>query len=132
VFLLLGKEVELGTLLGHSVAIVCAWLALTLARVVVVLVVERVLSRTPEKLPARWNAVLSWGGLRGALSMVLALGVSSQLAERQLVVDLTFGVVLLTILVQGPTMTSVLRWANAIEKRTGGSKRADGPSVPPV
>jgi CPA1 family monovalent cation:H+ antiporter len=49
--------------------------------------------------------------------MVLALGVSSQLAERQLVVDLTFGVVVLTILVQGPTMTPVLRWANAIEKR---------------
>jgi CPA1 family monovalent cation:H+ antiporter len=130
VFLLLGKEVELDRLLGHSVAIVCAWLALTLARVVVVFVVERVLSRTREKLPPRWSAVLSWGGLRGALSMVLALGISSQLAERQLVVDLTFGVVLLTILVQGPTMTPVLRWANAIEKRDRAAKTHGGPSAP--
>lgn len=130
VFLLLGKEVEIGRLLGHSVAIVCAWLALTLARVVVVLIVERVLSRTREKIPPRWSAVLAWGGLRGALSMVLALGVAARLAERQLVVDLTFGVVLLTILVQGPTMTPVLRWANAIEKREGARKMADGSSAP--
>jgi CPA1 family monovalent cation:H+ antiporter len=130
VFLLLGKEVELGRLLGHSVAIVCAWLALTLARVVVVLAVERALSGTSEKLPPRWTAVLSWGGLRGALSMVLALGVSSQLADRRLVVDLTFGVVVLTILVQGPTMTRVLRWAHAIEKRSAGSRSVNPPSPP--
>jgi CPA1 family monovalent cation:H+ antiporter len=117
VFLLLGKEVELPRLISHALPIVLAWVALTIARVVVVFVVERLLSRTREGIPPRWRAVLSWGGLRGALSMVLALGISARLPERELVVDLTFGVVLLTVLVQGPTMAAVLRWAGAVEAR---------------
>ena len=73
--------------------------------------VERVLSRTRERLPRRWSAVLVWGGLRGALSMVLALGIPDAFPERELVVDITFGVVVISILLQGMTMTPVLRWA---------------------
>ncbi len=111
VFLLLGKEVHLARMLDHLAAIVLAWIALGLARALVVLVVERVLSRTRERLPRRWSAVLVWGGLRGALSMVLALGIPDAFPERELVVDITFGVVVISILLQGMTMTPVLRWA---------------------
>jgi CPA1 family monovalent cation:H+ antiporter len=114
VFLLLGKEIDVFRMLGHSGEIVIAWVALMVARGVVVFVVERVLRRTRERLPPRWAAVLLWGGLRGSLSMVLALSLPLDFAYRELLVDLTFGVVLLSILVQGTTMTPLLRWSGAI------------------
>ena len=59
--------------------------------------------------PASWSAVLTWGGLRGSLSMVLALALPPALAQRDLLVTVTFGVVLLSILLQGLTMGPLLR-----------------------
>ena len=50
-----------------------------------------------------------WGGLRGALSMVLALSLGAALPDRALVVTITTGVVLLTLVVQGLTMAPLLR-----------------------
>ena len=114
VFLLLGKEIDLARMLGHALPILIAWFALVASRAIVTTAVVRLLARTRERLPPRWIAVLSWGGLRGSLSMVLALSLPASFAERELLIDLTFGVVLLSILVQGPTMKYVLRWAGAI------------------
>jgi CPA1 family monovalent cation:H+ antiporter len=115
VFLLLGKEIDLVRMFGHFVPILIAWVALTGSRGIVILLVDRLLARTSEKLEPRWAPVLVWGGLRGSLSMVLALSLPTGFDHRDLVLDLTFGVVLLSILVQGPTMTAVLRWAGAVE-----------------
>jgi monovalent cation:H+ antiporter, CPA1 family len=46
--------------------------------------------------------------LRGALSMVLALSLPYNFPNRELLVTLTFGVVVLSILVQGLTMQRLL------------------------
>lgn len=121
VFLLLGKEIDLFRMLGHAVPIVIAWVSLTASRGIVIVLVERALSRSAERIPPRWAAVLTWGGLRGSLSMVLALSLATDYEHRDLLLDLTFGVVLLSILAQGPTMTAVLRWAGAL---AGGSEHA--------
>jgi CPA1 family monovalent cation:H+ antiporter len=51
---------------------------------------------------------MTWGGLRGALSMVLALSLPFNFPNRDLLVTLTFGVVVLSILVQGGTMRVLL------------------------
>ncbi len=115
VFLLLGKEIDLARMFSHWLPILIAWIALTVARSAVIFGVERLLAKTEERLPARWSAVLVWGGLRGSLSMVLALSLPLTFEHRDLLVDLTFGVVLVSILVQGLTMSPVLKWAGAIE-----------------
>ncbi len=122
VFLLVGKEIDLGHMLGHAPEILLAWVALTGARGGVVFGVERLLSKSKERLPPRWAAVITWGGLRGSLSMVLALSLPTSFAERGLLVDLTFGVVLLSILVQGLSMVPILRWSGAID---GAGKHLD-------
>ena len=54
--------------------------------------------------------------------MVLALSLPTTFEHRDLLVDLTFGVVLVSILVQGLSMASVLRWAGAID---GGERHVD-------
>ncbi len=122
VFLLLGKEIDLSRMFGHWPAILVAWGALMAARAVVIFGVELLLRKTGERLPSRWSTVLVWGGLRGSLSMVLALSLPESFEQRDLLIDLTFGVVLASILVQGLSMSTILKWAGAIE---GGERHGE-------
>ena len=108
VFLLVGLHVNMRALTGAWLLILAAYAAVTLARAGVVfgvLALERWSRREP--CPSSWGAVLTWGGMRGSLSMVLALALPS-IAERDLLVTVTFGVVLLSILLQGLTIKPLL------------------------
>ncbi|MEO7093482.1 MAG: cation:proton antiporter, partial [Polyangiales bacterium] len=109
VFLLIGFEVQVTTLLRAWLPILVAFLAVTIGRAVVVHLVALLLRRTQERLPRGWAAVLTWGGLRGGLSMVLVLGLPASTPHRELLVTMTFGVVILSIFLQGVTMSTLLR-----------------------
>lgn len=109
VFLLIGFEVRLGALAAAWPAILAAFVAVTAGRGVVVAAVGLLLRRTRERVPRRWIPVFTWGGLRGGLSMVLALGLPADFPNRELLVTMTFGVVVLSILGQGLTMAPLLR-----------------------
>jgi len=114
VFLLIGLQVHASTLLASWKAILAAFLAVTLGRAVVIFAVSGLLRRTRERVPWSWSAVLTWGGLRGGLSMVLVLALPASFPHRDLLVTMTFGVVVLSILVQGLSMAPVLRWLGLI------------------
>jgi CPA1 family monovalent cation:H+ antiporter len=58
--------------------------------------------------------ILTWGGLRGGLPMVLVLSLPKDFAHRELLVSMTFGVVILSILVHGLTMSHLLRWLGIV------------------
>jgi CPA1 family monovalent cation:H+ antiporter len=109
VFLLIGFELKIGQLLEAWLPIVLAYVAMTAARALVVFVVSLLVLPTAAKLPWRWAFIISWSGLRGALSMVLVLGLPDTMPQKSLLVTMTFGVVLLSILVQGLTMGPLLR-----------------------
>jgi len=51
--------------------------------------------------------ILTWGGLRGGISVALALSVPAQ-AHRDLFLTMTYAVVVFSILVQGLTMPRLL------------------------
>ncbi len=109
VFLLIGFEVRPAALLASWKQILLAWLVVLLARTVVIFLSAAALRGTRERLPWSWAAMLSWSGLRGALSMVLVLALPAGFPFRELLVNMTFGVVLLTIVVQGLTAAPMLR-----------------------
>jgi monovalent cation:H+ antiporter, CPA1 family len=109
VFLLLGAEVPLGVLARAWPVIAVATLAVLLARAVVVYGTAALLSGTRERVPRAWSAVMTWGGLRGALSMVLALALPESLEHRTLIVTLTAGVVVVSLVGQGLSMRPLLR-----------------------
>ena len=109
VFLLIGFEVSTSALLGAWPEILLAFLVVVVARAAVVYGVGALLSRSRERIPSNWLSVMTWGGLRGALSMVLALALPFDFPNRDLLITLTFGVVVLSILVQGLTMQRLLR-----------------------
>lgn len=109
VFLLIGFEVQVEALVAAWKPILVGFVAVLVARAVVVFVVGFLLKRTKEAFPTSWAAVLTWGGLRGSLSMVLVLGLPATLPHRDLLVTMTFGVVILSILAQGLTMGPLLK-----------------------
>jgi CPA1 family monovalent cation:H+ antiporter len=119
VFLLIGFEVNLEALRSSWQMIVVAYLAVTLARMAVVYGVSSLLHNRPGRLPRSWGLVLGWGGLRGGVSMVLALGLPATLPYRELLVSTTFGVVLLTILVQGLTVPLLVRRLGLVQTPAG-------------
>jgi NhaP-type Na+/H+ and K+/H+ antiporter len=62
-------------------------------------------STLPFRLPWRWQAFLSWAGLRGAVPIVLAtIPLSQHVPGATRIFDLVFIVVVAFTLVQGPTL----------------------------
>lgn len=111
VFLLIGFEVQFPALTRRWPLIVAAIAAGWVSRAIVVGSVVASVAPTSERIPRSWTAPLVWGGLRGALSMVLALSLPADFAGRDIVIATTFGFVVLSILLQGTTMAPLLRHA---------------------
>ena len=53
--------------------------------------------------------LLFWGGLRGALALALVLGLPASLPMRETLITVTFAVVAFSVIVQGVTVTPLLR-----------------------
>ncbi len=109
IFLLIGLEVPVRNLLISWLPIVAAYLIVTVVRALIVVIVWRLVGLTRERFSGSWSIVLTWGGLRGALPMVLALALPADFPAREQIVSITFGVVTLSILGHGLTMLPLLR-----------------------
>jgi CPA1 family monovalent cation:H+ antiporter len=120
VFLLLGFEVHLSDLTASWQMILVAYLAVTVGRALVIFGVSSMLKTSRERIPWSWSVILTWGGLRGALPMVLALSLPQTFPHRDLLVTMTFGVVIISILVHGLTVSRFLKWLGIV---TGGEAR---------
>ncbi len=115
VFLLMGFEIQIPALLHIWPLILVSWVAATLARGSLAAGVSALLKMGARSLPRSWAMVLTWGGLRGGLSMVLAMSLPASLPGHALIVNLVFGFVLLTIIVQGMSMTPLVRYLGLVE-----------------
>ncbi len=106
IFLLVGLAFHVGDIwrdlewIGWTIAIV------VLARAVVIFTLVPAAERLPGAEPVGWKyqAVLFWGGLRGAVALALAFSLAPDFPSRDLIVALAFGVVLFSILGGGMTM----------------------------
>jgi CPA1 family monovalent cation:H+ antiporter len=115
VFLLIGLVVDLDLLLDNWQAILWGILAALLSRLLVVFG----LFPTTKTIPVKWKQIIYWGGLRGAISLALVLGLSSGLGlavNRQLQA-MVFGLVLFTLLIQGTTMNWLVTKVGIIQRR---------------
>ena len=107
-FLLIGLVIGLDQLLDHLGPIALAAVVVLSARALAVVPLVWLLERVAHipRLGWRNEAVLIWGGLRGGVALALALALPEELAERELLVALTGGVVLATLLLNATT----IRW----------------------
>ncbi len=70
----------------------------------------------PMRLTLSWLApgqndavMMTWGGLRGGLSIAMALSIPESVAARDLIIVATYAIVLFSIIVQGLTLERVAR-----------------------
>jgi len=109
VFLLVGLSVHVRDLAANAWPVAAAIVAVLVARVLVVEAVGRATARGPLAAPPRERVVYIWAGLRGALTIALALGLPAATPRRELLIAMAFGVVLFTLVVQGVTLPLLLR-----------------------
>jgi CPA1 family monovalent cation:H+ antiporter len=81
----------------------------TLGRAVAIYPVCLLFSHSRLKVDRRDQHILFWGGLRGALALVLALALPPDLPHRDVLITLTFAVVAFSVFAQGLTITPLLR-----------------------
>ncbi len=103
VFLLIGLELDIGQLTANVWPILMAVVAVLASRAIVVYGLTWLLARRWH-LPGSYRHVMFWGGLRGAISLALALSLPAALPQRSLLQAMAFGVVLFTLLIQGTSM----------------------------
>ena len=78
-------------------------------------------------LPVGWLHVLFWAGLRGAVAVAMALALPVDVPQRALLQEITFGIVLFTLLVQGSTAGIVVRRAVGDGSATATAPDGEGP-----
>ena len=101
-FLLIGIDVAIRGIIDNIIPVLVAIGVVIAARTIVVYTTGAALSRSTSRIPLKWQHVLNWGGLRGAIAIALALGLPRTLGPaRDVVLAMTYGVVLWTLLPQG-------------------------------
>ena len=113
VFILIGLEIRLSELWADAGLIVAFFVIMILIRSVNVFGVHNLVRREDLKLKKPWLPVITWSGVRGSLSMVMAMMLVASESEgettRKLILNLVFGVVLLSILLQGTTIEWLMK-----------------------
>ncbi len=118
VFLVIGLVIDLQDVLNNLGPILLVLVAVLLARLVVIYGFSLLF----RSVTASMQHVLFWGGLRGAISLALALSltplkVGPDLPQLQ---TMAFGVVLFTMIVQGTTMETLMEKLRLIKQEPPG------------
>lgn len=114
IFLLIGLQVNLANLAANIEPIVWAIAATLVARAVTVYGLAFPLARLTNPIPVRWRHMLFWGGLRGGLTLALALSLPVTVPRRGTLIVAAFAVVLFTLVVQGLTIKPLLVWLRLV------------------
>lgn len=70
-----------------------------------------------RKLPSLKGFTMTWCGIRGGVSIALALSLPTS-PEREIIVVLTYIVVIFSIVAQGLSLPRVIEWVNSQEKKS--------------
>ena len=111
-FILIGLEIIVVLETFHPIYIIISIiiiLLVVLSRWTGVLIPIKLLS-LKKNFEKNTALIITWGGLRGGLSIALALNLPDSIGEgKSLILFLTYAVVLFTILVQGLTLEKIVK-----------------------
>jgi len=108
-FIIVGAALPAWTLLPVAWLVLGAFLIMLITRAVPVYGLLALAALRGPPIQWRWRHVTFWAGLRGALSVALALSVAGLNGVDSRVSVVAYGVVLLSLLVQGTLLTPVMR-----------------------
>ncbi len=105
IFLIVGLEIRNIDFSGQYLIILVAIIIVLMARVVALF-----FSTMPAKdLNRKERILLNWGGLKGSLSIALALSLPASFDGRETILILTFAVVLFSLVIQGLTIKPLIK-----------------------
>jgi CPA1 family monovalent cation:H+ antiporter len=121
VFLLIGLEADLRQFQLNLPLIAVAVLAVILSRSLVVYGLTWIYNRfnSRKSVSLAYRHIMFWGGLRGAISLALALSITGEIFGDEVANELllmTFGVVLFTLLFQGTTIAPLLNYLGLTDR----------------
>jgi len=110
-FVLIGLEVLVLTLRGNyilagAIAIPIVLLARFISVSVPVMLIRKRRQFSPHAI-----RIITWGGLRGGISVALALSLTKEHINRELILTMTYAVVVFSMLVQGLTIKRLIKAA---------------------
>ena len=106
-FVLIGLEVLVLSFQWNFVLVsMVAILLVLVARFVTVFILSKIFRDDQDENPSATTKILTWGGLRGAISVALALSLDPS-PYREFIVFVTYVVVVFSILIQGLTIKGV-------------------------
>lgn len=111
-FVLIGLSVDLMQLAASWQPILWAVIAVYIARAVSVYVLVPFTTRcfSLEKIGWAEQHIMWWGGLKGGLAIAIVISIPDTLPEKQLLVVLTLGVVLVSLLLNASTIRSLMHY----------------------
>ena len=109
-FIFIGVSLETELLAKYTLPIIALSIVSLIFRFLMTEIVSRFLEKYRDKrIPWNWKVGMTWSGLRGAVSVVLVLGITGvNFANEQLLLALTYGIVLSTNVIQGLTMPWII------------------------
>ena len=113
VFLITGLQLQLGPIAKEPILVVVAIVVVIASRVVLATVVVR---------PPSWRWAVVFAGMRGGLSLALALALPANVPNRSSIVGAVVAVMLFTLVVQGIALEPLLA-------RLGFQRSSGGPSL---
>jgi monovalent cation:H+ antiporter, CPA1 family len=105
VFFLVGAALEIGRVVQEPLFVAACIVAVAVARVAVAGLL------LPCAYPREWLDVIRVAGMRGALSLALALAIPAGVEYRHAIIDATFAVALATLTVASLTVTPTVKRA---------------------
>jgi CPA1 family monovalent cation:H+ antiporter len=114
IFILIGIREARQDFVGLLIPILIAIMIVIIGRAVAIYPISALFSRSALQIKKNHQHILFWGGLRGALALALALGLPPNIPHRDEIVTIAFGVVGFSVIVQGLTITPILRKLNEI------------------
>jgi CPA1 family monovalent cation:H+ antiporter len=113
-FLLVGIQLSGEMLVREAWPILLAVVALHAGRAVAVYLCFGALHLSGEGVPWRWQHVMVFGNVKGALSMAAVLALPQSIAYRDRLIAIVFGVTLVTLLTQALPFLRFLTWLGVV------------------
>jgi CPA1 family monovalent cation:H+ antiporter len=108
IFILIGSAEASVSLLPVIEAASAATVLALIGRAAAVYPIGLLFRRSALAMPAGFQHILWWGGLRGALALALALAIPASVAERDPIIAVALAVVAFSIFVQGLSMAPLI------------------------
>ncbi len=111
IFLIVGISVKVSSLITNFWSIVIVIIAISISRLFVIYGLVPLINKFPGQpnINIRYQTIMYWGGLRGAIALAIILSIN-KFEYSELFTTIILGIVLYTLLVQGLTIEKLVKY----------------------